>query len=111
MNETKPKRVFQYRTESNAAPMCSDSGEGFIEATDAMAALEEVVRNYSHPCGLFSAVICAPTPRNPVLARYLSARAATQVSAPLGFQGWQPDGLYVDGRKVPAKKELYELVK
>ena len=105
-----PFRTYQYQTNSNAAPFVSDTDRGFIESSDPMAALEEVVKNYSHPMGLFAAVISAPTPENPVLARYLSARAATQEAAPSGTTGWEEDGLYVDGKKVSDKKEVFELV-
>ena len=105
------KQTFQYETNSNAAPFVSDTGSGFIEAADPMVALEEVVKTYDHPAGLFAAVIRAPTPKNPILARYFSARAATQEAAPCGLTGWEQDGLYVDGKKVPERKERYELVK
>ena len=108
MNQ-REKRVFQYETNSNAAPFVSDHDAGFIEATDPMAALEEVVRNYKHPCGLFAAVISECTPENPVLARYLSGRAATSEAAGTGVHERKEDGLYVDDKKVPEKNEYYEL--
>lgn len=104
-------KVYQWITYSNAAPFVSDKDSGFIEATSPKAALEQIVKNYKHPTGLFSADILEPSPANPVLARYLSARASTQVYAPTGSYEWKQDGLYVDGRKVPEKKELYEIVK
>lgn len=104
------KNVYQWITRSNAAPFVSDTDLGFIESTDPMSALEKIVKSYKHPCGLFSAAIMAPTPKNPILARYLSSRAATQDAAPCGLTQWKTDGLYVDGKKMPEKKELYELV-
>ncbi|MBI1973084.1 hypothetical protein HYS50_03695 [Candidatus Woesearchaeota archaeon] len=104
------KQTFQYETNSNAAPFVSDTGRGFIEAADPMVALEDVVKTYDHPAGLFAAVIRAPTPENPILARYLSARAATQEAAPCGLTQWKQDGLYVNDKKVSERKERYELV-
>ncbi len=105
------KQTFQYVTNSNAAPFVSDTESGFIDAANPRVALEEVVKTYDHPAGLFAAVIRAPTPENPILARYLSARAATQEAAPCGLTIWKEDGLYVDGKKVPERKERYKLVK
>ncbi|GAG66938.1 unnamed protein product, partial [marine sediment metagenome] len=49
--------TYQYRTNSNAAPFFSDPGDGFIEAETPMEALKDVVANYSHDCGLYSATI------------------------------------------------------
>ena len=68
----KSKKVFQYVTYSNAAPFVSDVDSGFIEAKNAEDALEQVVKNYKHPAGLFAAEIREPTPENPVLARHLA---------------------------------------
>lgn len=107
----KAKKVFQFITNSNSAPFFSDTDDGFVKADDAMSALKDVVKNYKHPCGLFSAVICEPSPKNPVLARYLSARSATAKSAPSGLTEWREDGLYVNDKRVPDKQEIYELVK
>jgi len=69
--------TYQWKANSNSAPFFSDPSEGFIEADDPMTALRKVVSDYEHSCGFFSAVILEPTPENPVVARYLSARAAT----------------------------------
>lgn len=107
----KQKKVYQWITNSNAAPFFSDTDSGFIEAYDPESALREVIKNYKHSCGLFAAVIKEPTPKNPVVARYLSGRAATQESAPCGLTEWKKDGLYVDGKRVPDKREVYELIK
>ena len=107
MNEA--KKVYQWVTNSNAAPFFSDTDSGFIEATDPMTALKEVVRNYDHPAGLFAAEIKEVSPKNPTLARYLSKRAATQVDAPTGTTQWKEDGLYVEGKRVKEGKETYEL--
>ena len=109
MTQDKPKKVYQYITNSNAAPFVSDTGSGFIEATDPRSALEQIVRSYKHPAGLFSAAILEPSPSNPILARYLSGRAATQQHSPTGLHEWKEDGLYVDGGKVPDRQELYEI--
>lgn len=110
MSDNLQTKVFQYHANSNAAPFVSDTSEGFIEATDPMAALEKVVQDYKHPAGLFAATISEPTPENPTLARYLSARAATSQAAPCGLTEWKQDGLYVDGKKISERQETYELV-
>jgi len=36
-----------------------------------MEALRSIVENYSHPCGLYAAIVCDPTPKQKTLARYL----------------------------------------
>ena len=105
------KKTFWYETNSNAAPFFSDYGNGFVKAENPRQALEKIVREYRHPAGLFAAVIKAPTPKQPVLAKYFSARAATQEAAPpAGGRIWKEDGLYVDGKKVAEQKEKYEIV-
>jgi hypothetical protein len=105
------KKIFWYETNSNAAPFFSDYGSGFIEAENPRQALEKIVKEYKHPAGLFAVTVRAPTPEQPVLAKYLSARAATQEKAPCGLTQWKEDGLYVDGEKVPEQKEKYEINK
>ena len=103
--------TYQWKANSNAAPFFSDSSEGFINAESPMEALHKVVAGYTHPCGLFAATISLPTPENPVVARYLSARAATAEEAPSGLTKWVGDILYVDEIEIPASKEIYEKVK
>lgn len=110
MAENQPKKIFQWITHSNSAPFVSDRESGFIETTSPKAALEEIVRKYKHPAGLFSAAILEPSPANPILARYLSARAATQHYAGTGLHEWRADGLYVDGKKAPERNEIYEVI-
>jgi len=102
--------TYQWKANSNSAPFFSDPSEGFIEADNPMAALRKVVSDYKHSCGLFSAVILEPTPENPVVARYLSARAATVGKAPSGLTQWKGDDLYVDGVKIPLVEEVFEEV-
>lgn len=101
--------TYQWKANSNAAPFFSDPSEGFIEAATPMDALKKVVAEYDHPCGLFSVAIYEPSPENPILARYLSIRAATQAKAPIGLTKWEGDILYVNGKKIPlAEKEVWE---
>lgn len=102
--------VYQWKANSNAAPFFSDPSEGFIEAQTPMEALRRVVESYHHPLGLFSAVILESSPRNPVLARYMSARAATQERAPVGVYKWIGNDLYVSGVKIPLEEEIFEEV-
>ncbi len=111
MTENKPKKVYQWITHSNAAPFVSDVESGFIEAATPKAALEDILKKYRHPAGLFSAAILEPSPANPLLARYLSPRAATQHYAKTGLHEWRDDGLYVDGKKVPERQEIYEILR
>ena len=103
--------VYQWKANSNAAPFFSDPSDGFIEARTPMKALKEVVENYDHSCGLFSAIILDPSPKNPVLARYLSRRAATQNNAPVGLTKWEGNKLYVNGKEIPLVEEVWEEVK
>lgn len=73
---------FHYVTMSNAVPIVSDEDDGIIDAEAPVAALVQVVRNYKHPAGLFSAGIFEPSlkgeSRGKLLARYLSKRAAAR---------------------------------
>lgn len=103
--------TYQWKANSNAAPFFSDTSEGFIDDETPMDALEKVVSEYDHPCGLFAVVILEPTPANKILARYLSKRAATQDKAPCGLTKWAGDNLYVDGKLIPLVDEVYEEVK
>lgn len=103
--------TYQWKANSNAAPLTSDPSEGFIDADSPMDALREVVASYDHPLGLYSAVILEPTPENSVVARYLSARAATVRKAPVGLTKWEGDDLYVDGVRVTPAEEIFEEVK
>ena len=75
-----------------------------------MEALKKVVVNYKHSCGLYAATIHEPSPKNPVLARYLSPRAHTQCKAPCGLHRWDGDTLTVNDKEQPALDEIYELV-
>ncbi len=103
-------KTYQYHTNSNAAPFCSDSASGFIKADDPMEALAFVVAKYGHPAGLFSAIIKEPTVENKLLARYESPRCATQSRAGCGTHQWREDGLYVNDVKAPKQSESFELV-
>jgi hypothetical protein len=73
--------VYHFKANSVAAPFFSDPSDGFIEEATAMKALEKLVREYTHPCGLFSAVIESCEPKPKMLARYLSASAVAQQTA------------------------------
>lgn len=102
---------FKFETKRNVIPPLEVTVDnGFVQSTNAMAALKEVVGSYARPSRVFSAEIMAPTSERQVLARFLSARAATQEAAPSGEATWKEDGLYVDGKKVPERPEVYELV-
>jgi hypothetical protein len=103
--------IYQWKANSNAAPFFSDLSEGFMEEESPMAALRKVVKNYNHPCGLFSAVILEPTPENRVLVRYLSKRAATQDKAPCGVTRWDGDRLFVNGVEIPLEESIFQEVK
>lgn len=70
--------VYHYQTNSKAAPFFSDPNSGFIEAKSALEALKELVKQYKHPCGLFSAIIESCEPKPKMLARFLSASALAQ---------------------------------
>ena len=101
-------KIFQFNTNSNAAPFFSDHDSGFIEAESAMDALKEVVEKYSHPAGLYSATINEVSVENKVLARYLSGKAHTATTAPTGGTEWRDGKLFVDGVEIPQQDEVYE---
>lgn len=103
-------KTYQWKANSNAAPFFSDPSEGFIDAEGPMEALKKVVADYTHPCGLYAATILEASPDNHVLARYLSNRAATQAKAPNGMTKWEGDTLYVNGKEIPLRDELWEEV-
>ena len=103
------EKLFKYQAKTGVLPPEFTTYTGHIRSTGPMAALEELVSSFANPSRVFSAEIRAPTLGQPVLARYLSARAATQEAAPSGAR-WREDGLYVDGKKVPERPEVYELV-
>jgi len=102
--------TYHYIVHSNAAPFFSERDSGFIEAKNPMEALKKVVKEYTHPSGIYSAIVSECTPKNKTLARYLSKNAATQDAAPTGAHSWKNHLLYVDGVKQPTYKERYELV-
>ncbi len=103
---------FKFEVRRNVFPPLEVTVDrGVVQSTDPMVALKEVVMSYARPSEVFSAKTMAPTSEQPVLARFLSTRAATQEVAPRGEAKWREDGLYVDGMKVPEKPEVYELVR
>ncbi len=75
---------YHYRANSNAAPFFCDPSDGIVEADDAMWALEKVVKEYNHPCGLYSVIVMEPSLKGEkdgkTLTRYLSAKARKQLS-------------------------------
>jgi hypothetical protein len=73
-----------------------------------MQALKKVVGNYSHPAGLFAAMICEVSEKNPVLARYLSGRANTGDKAGSGTHQWKGEDFYFNDRKMPTLPESWE---
>lgn len=101
--------TYFYETNSNAAPFCSDSDYGFVEATDPVEALKKIVKKYRHPAGLFPALISEASEKRKSLARYLSGRAATAQYAPCGMTHWEKDGLVVDGKKYAIKQSMIEV--
>lgn len=102
------KKIYQWETNSNAAPFVSDTDSGFIEAEDSKTALEKIVKDYKHPCGLYAAVIKEVSVENRVVARYLSSRAATLQDAPSGLREWREDELYINNKRMEDKEERYE---
>lgn len=101
-------KTYQFQTNSNAAPFCSDSNSGFIEAESPMQALKEVVSKYTHPAGLYSASINEATVENKMVARYLSSRAATSYCAGVGSHETKGGKLYVNGELAIEQMEKWE---
>jgi len=110
------EQTYQYKLVSNY----DVTSEGFIRADNSKSALETIMERWlrenpqgrAHPTGvygIYSAEIRAPTEENPVLARYLSATAATWAEAPFyKLVHMEEDGLVVEGVKTPLKKERIE---
>lgn len=100
--------TFHYVTNSNTAPICSDQCDGFVDADNAMEALQHVVNDYKHPCGLYSAIIEECSEARPALARYLSSEAATSSDAGTGTHHWEGKHLFVDGNAQQIKEARFE---
>lgn len=75
-----------------------------------MEALKKIVANYNHPAGLYSASINEATVENKIVARYLSAKAATSSSAGCGSHETKNGKLYVNGKEVKEQNEVYEIL-
>jgi hypothetical protein len=88
--------VYHYETNSNAAPFFSDSDAGFVEANTPKEAIEKVVKEYTHSCGLYAAVIKTCEVKPKVLARFLSAKAVCTEDAIAKSKG----GILSEGGKV-----------
>lgn len=101
-------KTYQWHTNSNAAPFCSDSDSGFIEAGSPMEALKKIVSEYKHPAGLYAATINEPTVENKMVARYLSARANTASKAGTGLYETRNGELYVNDKPAKKHNEIYE---
>lgn len=102
--------TYQWVTNSNAAPMVSDSGAGFIEAESPEAALRQIVAKYTHPCGLYCASIRSPDVANKTLAMYKSSRAATSLAAGTGTHETIDGKLFVNGVEAEVKPEHFEVM-
>lgn len=101
-------KTYQFNTNSNAAPFFSDSDSGFIDAESPLDALEKVVKKYDHPAGLYAATINECSEKNTMLARYLSAKAATSKLGGTGMHQWKNGRLFVNDKEIEMKKELWE---
>ncbi len=106
---TQKTQTYFFETNSNAAPFVSDRDSGFVKAENPVEALKEVIAKYRHSCGLYAAIIMEASPEQVPLARYLSARAATNADAPCGMTHWENDGLVVDSKKFPIKNARIEV--
>lgn len=51
------QKEFFIVSNSFAAPFVSDTGTGFVKANNPEEALETFAAKYSHPCGLYCAVV------------------------------------------------------
>jgi hypothetical protein len=104
--------VYYWKTNSFAAPFVSDSDSGHLEGESAMAVLRKIVDGYSHPCGLYAAVVMS-LPDEKVVARYLDAvphavELATRDKGAYSHLHTYEDEeevVYIDGRKINIKIE------
>ena len=67
---------FFITARSFAAPFVSDMSERYVEASDAVSALEKFAAEYKHPCGLYAAEVWISADQyhkgGPPLARWAS---------------------------------------
>lgn len=100
--------MASYRVEfaSNAAPVFSDHSHAYVEAETATEALKKGIADYKHQNGLYAAVALGA--KGKMLARFLSARAATMMDAPCGLLECWNGVLYCSGKEVPAMPERWE---
>ena len=101
--------TYYYVTNSNSAPMFSDTSNGFITIETPMKALKKVVKEYKHPCGLFAAVVYECSPKQKMLARYLSARANT-LDGVTGRVFCEGNKITVDDKRLKLKRSKYEVM-
>jgi hypothetical protein len=107
------KKIFAYETWGTGKEPWAGSNHGFIESTDPMTALRSIVQSYENPKGLISATITSLSAGEPVLAKYLSSKGATEEEARklIGLPKWEQDGFcYVGEKKVPTQNERYDCV-
>lgn len=92
---------YFYVTNSFAAPMCSDTGEGYVTAPTPQHAIRKVVKTYRHPCGLYAACLWKSSDayhkgKKP-LVMWLSEEASASASG-----GDEPDNIEEhDKREMP----------
>ncbi len=78
---------------------------------DERSALDEILRYEQPDSGAYLIEVRDPRKDGgPVVARYFSSEAVTEMSAPEGKKEWRDGGLYVDGEKVPQKNEIIEIL-
>ena len=93
---------------SFAAPFFSDTSTCFVEAESPKAALERFAAEYTHPCGLFSAVCHRSADAfhkgEKPLAQWQSNHVKAQKKATEGlggytYQGHAPGDFEIDGKR------------
>lgn len=93
---------------SFAAPFCSDQSTHFVSARTPGAALVQFAKDYTHPFGLYSAVVyesaTAYHKGEPALARWLSNHAqAIETRKSMTVLSHGPGSLELDGKAVTVR--------
>ncbi len=101
--------TYYYVTNSNSAPMFSDTDNGFVKADSSMEALKSIVKKYTHPSGLYAAAIYECSPKQKMLARYLSSRANT-LDGVTGRVFCEGNKITVDDKRLKLKHSKYEVM-
>jgi len=94
---------------SFAAPFFSDSGTHYVKAESPKKALTKFVASYSHPCGLYAAILYRNADdyhkNKAPLAKWISnheaaMQKATKRKSGYSYMGHAPGDFEIDGKRI-----------